>query len=147
MLATNHALSGALIGSVLPLPIAIPVAFASHFLLDALPHYGITKKFRNKSRLYRLLVTSDIVIAFVGSIGLAVLHKWYMEAGAYAAWAPDLLWVIYYFTHHKTLQIKPTNTFMKFHLAIQWCERPWGIFVELAFFAALLPIYLYQISH
>ena len=145
MLATNHALSGALIASVLPLPLALPVAFASHFVLDAMPHYGIARKLRNKSRLYRLLVKCDIAITLTGALGIAVLHKWSMEAGAWAAWSPDLLWVIYYFTHNKTLQINPKNKFMKFHLAIQRYERPWGIIVEVAFFIILLPVYIHQL--
>ena len=145
MLATNHALSGALIASVLPLPMALPFAFASHFVLDALPHYGIAKKLRNKSHLYRLLVKCDIEIALTGALGIAVIHKWHMEAGAWIAWSPDLLWVIYYFTHNKTLQMHPNNKFMKFHLDIQKYERPWGIIIEVIFFATLLPIYLHQL--
>ncbi len=147
MLATNHALSGALIGSVLPLPLAIPAAFASHFFLDALPHYGIATKLRNRSRLYRLLVKCDIAVALIGALGLVVLHKWHMEAGAWVAWSPDLLWVIYYFTHNNTLQMHPKNKFMKFHLAIQQYERPWGIVVEVIFFAVLFPFYIHQLSN
>jgi hypothetical protein len=145
MLATNHGLSGALIASVLPLPIALPVAFASHFILDSLPHYGITKNQRNKSQIYRLIVTGDIMVALTGLLGMAVLHKWNMEAGAWVAWSPDLLWVIYYFTHNKTLQINPQNKFMKFHLVIQRYERPWGIIVEATFFIILLPVYIHRL--
>lgn len=142
MLATNHALTGALIASALPLPIAVPLAFVSHFVLDALPHYGIASKLRNRSKTYKIIVASDITIALTGAIGLAVLHKWHMEIGAWVAWSPDLLWVIYYFTHSKNLRMHPTNWFMRFHLDIQRWERPWGIYVELVYFFALLPIYL-----
>jgi hypothetical protein len=42
MHSINHAALGAVIGLVTKDPlIAIPAAFASHFVLDALPHYGI----------------------------------------------------------------------------------------------------------
>ena len=127
MLATNHALTGALIGSFLPLPVALPAAFASHFVMDCLPHYGVLPDHRNTSKTYRLIVTCDVLVALTGALGLAVLHKWHMEAGAWTAWSPDLLWVVYFFTHEKSLRIDPKNNFMRFHLAIQQWERPWGI--------------------
>jgi len=41
MTATNHALTGAAIGLLVGEPlIAVPAAIASHFICDALPHYG-----------------------------------------------------------------------------------------------------------
>jgi hypothetical protein len=40
MTLTNHLLTGAAIAKLLPSPVAIPIAFASHFVLDALPHFG-----------------------------------------------------------------------------------------------------------
>lgn len=144
MLATNHALTGAVIGAVLPLPLAIPAAFASHFILDALPHYGIKPKLRNKSRTYKLIVVADITIALIGSLGLALLHKWQMNLCAWVAWSPDLFWVIYVLVY-KNLRIVPKNWFMKIHLKIQWAEYPWGIAVEAALFAILLPVYITKI--
>src|SRR4051794_3799697 len=43
MLVTNHVLSGAILGAVLPSPaLAFTAGVASHFLLDALPHWGVT---------------------------------------------------------------------------------------------------------
>jgi LexA-binding, inner membrane-associated putative hydrolase len=41
MLVTNHVLSGALIGALVRRPAAaLPLAAASHFVLDAAPHWG-----------------------------------------------------------------------------------------------------------
>jgi hypothetical protein len=41
MLVTNHVLSGALVGSLVRSPVlAAPAALASHFALDAAPHWG-----------------------------------------------------------------------------------------------------------
>jgi len=41
MLVTNHVLSGAVIGAEVRNPwIAFPLGFASHFVLDAFPHWG-----------------------------------------------------------------------------------------------------------
>ncbi|HSP37134.1 MAG TPA: hypothetical protein VLR26_05225 [Frankiaceae bacterium] len=40
MFITNHVLAGALIGSLLPPVPAVAVGFASHLVMDNLPHYG-----------------------------------------------------------------------------------------------------------
>lgn len=140
MLATNHAFAGSIIGAVLPLPIAIPVAFASHFVMDALPHYGIDHRKRNNHSVYRLIVFSDTFIALSYAAAAAFLQKWNMEITGWIAWSPDLIWVIYYLTHGRNLHIKPKNRFMRFHMDIQRYERPWGIIVDLAFAAVLIPV-------
>lgn len=72
MLVTNHVLSGALIGAAVrrPLPAAV-LGMASHFALDALPHWG---KFRNPGHMLRVAVPD-------GLTGLAAI-------GAFAAIAP-----------------------------------------------------------
>ncbi len=70
MLVTNHALSGAVIGAVARRPVpALLLGVASHFVLDAVPHWG---KFGDG--LLRVAVPD-------GLIGLATL-------GAMAAVAP-----------------------------------------------------------
>lgn len=142
MLATNHALSGALIGAVLPLPIAIPVAFASHFVLDALPHYGILPEHRNTSTRYKLIVFSDTFIALSIAAVAAVLQKWNMEITGWVAYSPDALWVAWYFAHGRDLHLKPNNAFMRFHISIQRYEREWGIIPDMIFVAILLPLFI-----
>ena len=145
MLATNPALTGAIIGAYLPLPLAIPVAFASHFVLDAIPHYGIRHEQRNQSRTYRLIVYCDTFVALFIAFTAALLHKWHMEITGWIAWSPDFAWVIYYFAHGRNLHLKPKNWFMRFHMNIQWKEFPAGIFIELIMLAVLLPVYLSQV--
>ena len=54
MTGTNHALSGAVIATFLPAPVAIPVAFMSHFVLDAIPHFSVDKEKKNSHRIYKL---------------------------------------------------------------------------------------------
>lgn len=144
MLATNHALTGAVIGSLLPLPLGVPAAFVSHFVLDALPHYGIEHIKRNESKIYRLIVFSDIAVALVGSLGLALLGHWHMNLCAWIAWSPDLAWVVYYL-RHKSLRIAASHPLLRLHQKIQWAERPWGIALEFFYFIALLPVYIAKI--
>ena len=140
MLATNHAFAGSIIGAVLPLPVAIPVAFASHFVMDMLPHYGIDHKRRNRHSVYRLIVFSDTFIALSYAASAAFLHKWSMEITGWIAWSPDLVWVVYYMSHGRNLHIKPKNRFMRFHMDIQRYEKPWGIIVDMSVAAILIPL-------
>jgi hypothetical protein len=72
MLLTNHVLSGALIGALArrPLP-AFAVGVASHFVLDAVPHWG---EWGSRRRFLRVAVRD-------GLISLAAM-------GAFAAVAP-----------------------------------------------------------
>jgi len=72
MLLTNHVLSGALVGALArrPLP-AFTIGVASHFVLDAVPHWG---KWGGRRRFLRVAVSD-------GLISLAVM-------GAFTALSP-----------------------------------------------------------
>lgn len=51
MTATAHALVGAAIAKAIPNPaIAIPLAFASHFIMDAVPHWDFGTNWRTRSK-------------------------------------------------------------------------------------------------
>ncbi|MBS2966123.1 metal-dependent hydrolase [Actinocrinis puniceicyclus] len=72
MLVTNHVLSGALLGAAVRSPAAaLPLGVASHFALDALPHWG---QWLSRAHFLRV-ATAD------GLTGLAVM-------GAAAALTP-----------------------------------------------------------
>ncbi len=68
-----------------PLPVAIPIAFASHLLLDALPHFGFTNinERRRKLKLFRWLMILDIALAIVFSAWLIKNHhtQWCQAVG------------------------------------------------------------------
>ncbi|QQS18487.1 hypothetical protein IPL68_08015 [Candidatus Saccharibacteria bacterium] len=67
MIGFNHALVGGLIGKFVPWPIGVPLALASHFALDMLPHYGIDHAKRDSSRFWKIFFTID----FFATLGLA----------------------------------------------------------------------------
>jgi hypothetical protein len=142
MLSLNHGLTGIVLGAYLPLPVAIPVAFASHFVMDALPHYGIAQEKRNASRTYKLIVACDTLLALAFAAALIPLQKWNMEITGWVAYGPDALWVAHYFKNGRNLYIQPKHWFLRFHQRIQRYERPWGIIVELAYLAIMLPLVL-----
>jgi hypothetical protein len=130
MTGTNHALSGALIGSVLPLPLAIPAAFVSHFVIDALPHYGIEEDVKAKSQYWKSVMYGDTSLAILIAVLAAVFRKWNMEIAGWVAFSPDLVWIYAYLKHNKNPVIQADNAFSHFHRKIQ-NERPNGLIFEL----------------
>lgn len=131
MTATNHMLSGALIATVVRQPLlAVPLAFLSHFILDALPHYG------NKTlRQPHWILVSDAIAAVVVLILLGVfsVQQRFLQLGcALVAASPDLLWVPSLWAELKG-RLKPLNKVEHFLNKIQWGERTWGFLVEIPF--------------
>lgn len=144
MTATNHALSGALIGVFLPLPVAIPVALMSHFVLDALPHFSVNHHRRNKSSLYKTVVYTDVILVLSLAASAVIFQEWIMLLCGTLAYLPDVMMVDYYFRHGHDMDIKAENRFMRFHLGIQH-EYPWGIIPEIIVSAAMAPIFIAQL--
>lgn len=141
MTSTNHILTGAAIATVLPLPAALPLAFLSHFFLDALPHYGIPLSRRNRNKLYKFIVVLDIVLALTLVALAFYLKRWELALVGLIAYSPDFVWVSAYFKQRGSLNLRTTNWFMKIHRNIQHFERPWGLYVELIVFVPLLLVW------
>lgn len=145
MTATNHALTGAAIGLLIGEPlIAVPAAIVSHFVCDALPHYGRvgpdsetigSKKFRN-------YLLSDAALCFILVLALAIIQpqNWLLAAVcAFLAAAPDFGWINKF---RKARQDKPwrPNIYSRFARDIQWFQRPIGWPVEIAWAVAAIAI-------
>lgn len=130
MTGFNHAAVGGFIGKFLPLPIAIPVAIASHFVLDALPHYGIPHNRRN-GHFWRIFYIIDFVVAWVLLGGIPLYHRHYaIFLSALAAASPDFIWVARVFRTKSFDLSQHKSKFAKWHASIQRFERPWGIYLE-----------------
>lgn len=91
MLVTTHVLSGALIGAVTrkPLP-ALLLGVASHFVLDAAPHWG---GWANPQQFLRVAVPDGLAgLAAIGIVTAATppQHRLALLAGMAGAAAPDL---------------------------------------------------------
>ncbi len=139
MRAINHALTGAILGSVVQHPSAIPLAFASHFVLDALPHYGSRKENLGSTR-YMLGLGADALLCF---LLVVVLYRangngaWIAIACAFIATSPDFMWIPKFLRARRAEEdILPSNFLVKFHTWIQWFQRPIGGVVEVAWFAS-----------
>lgn len=135
MTATNHALSGALIGLAVTQPaIALPLAFASHFVLDAIPHFGIKFYESDKKRRFfhgYLLVDASLLAVIIVALYLAGAG-WLVFACLFLAGCPDFVQAYKYLFKPK-FRTKPTHEhwFTKFHKGIQKSETEKGIFVEI----------------
>ena len=155
MTASNHAITGAVIAVVIKQPVmALPIAFLSHFVLDALPHFGsheddIPK--RNASWLFRAVVSVDVIGFLFLLICIPDLAKqnvlpatvlWSMLAAA----SPDINWIWQFVQAIRTKKWPASNWYSCFHQAIQWFEKPIGLLVELLWFIAALITFMRLIS-
>lgn len=140
MLLTNHTLTGALIALTVNNPVlAAPLATASHFALDSLPHFGIRgMSFKERRGFMIGFADASVSLAmYITLIALMPQNFVLITAGMFFAalpdlfYIPDILWGKRY--DPKVVQ--------RFHHWIQWGERPWGLFVE----AVWLPSMLYFI--
>lgn len=146
MTATNHAITGAAIALAVRQPLlVVPLAFMSHFVLDALPHFGIYEDDvvkRNASILFRTVVSVDTltVVILMATLPFVIHHGvawWVILLGMFSAICPDFVWIYRFFNEIKTKQWKPGNRFVQFHQKIQWQEKPWGLSVEFVWVAVM----------
>lgn len=137
MIGLNHALTGAAIGLAVQRPLlVIPLAFASHFLLDMLPHFG-GHVYQWGHKTFTKIIAVD-GIATATAIILIILIAPALAAsvllGVFFAMLPDALLVHYYTTGKKP------HWFHNFHLKIQWYERPPGLLIEAVYLLAIAPV-------
>lgn len=139
MLAINHAITGALIGLTFSAPLAYPLAFLSHFALDAIPHFGDDdKRINEKSFVLQLLTDAALcgVLVLVLFISLGS-NAWLPALCAFLAASPDFMWMPDYVRIKRGKKpLGKTNVILKFHSLIQWFQRPVGAFVEVFWFVA-----------
>ncbi len=165
MSGTNHALTGALIAMTIKQPaLAIPLALLSHFLLDVIPHYNPPDVHRDnytshsdswqrkmKDPYFKIIVGSDMVFLLVSLIFLPqaasdIVAPWITFTCMIAAIIPDFFGGFQFINSIVFRRQIAANRFDKFHVAIQWCERPWGIWVELVYLVVVLEIIHNQLS-
>ena len=138
MTATNHALTGALIGLTVSVPLAFVLAVLSHFVLDALPHYGSNDpdSIRLKKISFEVYLWFDFLlcVSLVVSLRFGNPAFWIVPSiCAFLATSPDLVSANRYFKVKSNKPWKP-SLFSRFASGIQWFERPIGAAVEIVWF-------------
>ncbi len=145
MTITNHVVAGAVIGIAVGQPIvAIVLAFASHFLMDALPHFGYAgnKGFTEvlKHRLSYAVGIITLISTIAVIVLLAINGAWFAILTGIVAASPDAVgWYNYVAFEKKGNSAKSGLALLhvKYHRRIQMFERPWGIYIEIVAFVLL----------
>lgn len=144
MNTVNHAAVGAIIALIIKQPVlALPIAFLSHFVLDALPHFGYKGHGGYGGALKHKLTYGFLVFDVVG-IGFLFYLLWGQPTivllCSLVAILPDALHIYRYFWFERKGLDPPGEWFAKWHRKIQWCERPWGFVIEIIFATVALSI-------
>ena len=144
MTATNHALTGAAIATLVRQPyLAIPLAFASHFFCDSLPHFGLNMKFGSR-KMWLYIASETVALSFFGvALLLAGTERpiiW-LILGAAAAMSPDIAWY-YYGKKGKQGKVDQLDFINKVHKKIQWSETKLGIVPEIFWAGVMVSIVL-----
>ncbi len=142
MTAANHVVAGAVIATAFKNPVvALPLAFMSHFLLDALPHYGI-KDHTTPKFVYILSLDFAVATSFLLALALLQPQGWqYFLLAAVVSASPDLMWLPRWINELRSRENRPLRGLSKLHSSIQWSERPWGALIEVAAF--VLGVYVF----
>jgi len=155
--ATNHAVTGAVItyamASVGLAWLTLPVAFLSHFGLDALPHYddknGLEDNARIAGQKFKRLLKVDALACIGLVIIITIIHPaywWLICLGAFAATAPDLMWLPKFLRALKGQPEQPNRRwYEKFHSWIQWCTGNNGKYVEAVWLGGMAGLLFYLI--
>ena len=138
MISTNHVLGGTAIALAVKQPaLAVPLAFLSHFVFDATPHWNYGDK--PGTKLWWKIWIADAIGSglVIGLLALAAPdYAWAIILGGISAELPDFFWVYYLKAG------KPQWWFFRFHSWIQWSETPRGLYFELGYFTLLIAINL-----
>ncbi len=140
MTMINHALTGTAIGLLVGQPwLAPPLALVSHFICDAIPHYGSATPDKTiKTTAFRnyLIAEVSLCVGLVSILAITQPAHWFLAAiCAFLAASPDMLWINRYRLARRHRTWHP-NRLSKFAQDIQWFQRPVGVVVEVAWFLA-----------
>jgi ABC-type dipeptide/oligopeptide/nickel transport system permease component len=142
MTATNHALTGSIIAAAVPNPvIGLPLALLSHFVLDALPHFGAHTVANPKTKEFRAILITDsimtaVLLLFVAFASYRMGMNWFVVfMGGFLAWLPDVMWYKHYQSDLRG-EPKQWDRLRTFHKKIQQWEVSWGWAVEIVWFVA-----------
>ncbi len=125
MLETPHVIVGAAIATKVVTPaLAIPLAFASHFILEKVPHWNPhlnseTEKYGRPSKQSTYIVIADVAasLALGGYVASRAIPDWGQTAtilaACFAAALPDILEGPYFFLNMRSQIVKKWINFQK----------------------------------
>lgn len=153
MLAASHALVGASLVKMIPDPkISLPLAFLSHFFLDAIPHWDFITNLEDQEKHYspsagtfvpksqRSAIIAKTILEFSVGVGLSFylfqsVNPVYLASGIFFAQLPDYLEAPYLFFK---ISFPPSVAIKKIQTALHSrVSFPWGLITQ---FAVVIPI-------
>lgn len=141
MTGFSHTTTGVVIALAVHHPaLALPLAFLSHFVLDALPHYGDEAR-DGSDRFFRRLIIIDAIAGVSLALFMMFLfpeYKLLIALCGIFATIPDLMWLPNHIRQAKNLAEKPHNRIMRWHQRIQFEHPVWGIAAEIVWALAML---------
>lgn len=141
MTGFSHTTTGIAIALAVHNPaLALPLAFVSHFVLDAIPHYG-DDLLDGSDKFFQRFIVADAIAGF----GIAILmmylvpeHYMLIALCGVMATAPDLMWLPNHIRQIKKQPSKPHNILMRWHHDIQFEHPVWGIAGEVLWVSIML---------
>lgn len=143
MTVTNHAITAANLSLAVQKWWILPIALASHFVIDFLPHYG-EKPARRGRRFISIQVVDATVLLII--IWLAVSNPANNNTLIWLAMVlailPDSIWVYRFMRERKGIKNTPIGVFSKIHSKFNWQEKNWGWMYEIGWFLFMLIIFI-----
>ena len=141
MTATSHAIVGTVIAAKIGNPaLAIPIAIASHVVLDLIPHWDTATNRRDKSRK-RLFIDSSVDALTAVTVSYSVIAFFFPHTNlVYAAiivffsLLPDILMAPYLFFRLEFF--KWAYNFGK--MTNNELDKPWGVLTQVAAILAVI---------
>ncbi|MGH7237740.1 MAG: hypothetical protein ACREGF_04355, partial [Candidatus Saccharimonadales bacterium] len=124
--------------------IALPLAFLSHFALDAVPHWHPKQADKRwlKSSNFQKLLMAEATLCFLIVLFLFLIkprHWLVAVVCAFLAASPDLFWLKKFLVVRRTGRLLPNkNWFWYLHGVLQWFQRPIGAVIEIVWLMAML---------
>ena len=146
MTATAHAVIGTIIAAKIGNPgLAIPLAFASHIVLDTIPHWDTATNGRKKEKIKKIFKKSvlDVVSGFILSFGIIIFlfpdtNIQYAFLLILVSQSLDWLTAPYYFLN---IKFPPFFQIYKFQKMFdRKMDKPWGIITQVAIILLLITL-------
>ncbi|HET9721848.1 MAG TPA: hypothetical protein VFP32_02350 [Candidatus Saccharimonadales bacterium] len=138
MTATNHALTGAVIALAVKQPaLAIPLALLSHFAIDVIPHFDLSRKHPKAAKYFTSfdMLCAGAVMILIPLLLTTPVSAWLIFACMVLAVLPDSVWAWRYYKFRdigKVISAKPISRLTRLHQRIQLSETPRGLIIEVA---------------
>lgn len=113
MTGLSHMITGVVAAKFLPLPLVLPVAFTSHFLVDAILYFD--EMLEKRRKLVRTVWVINFVLLACFLVFLIVRREWVFLLSGVVAMSPDFAWV-YRFAVQERFGKRPPRPVDKFNV-------------------------------